>query len=78
MLQMQLTNIGNQHISTLISYSLGKSFAQLEAITITSMLMQKFTFELVEPDVEPRYLPALTLPMETGLPMRVKHRTKSE
>ncbi|KAK3846521.1 MAG: cytochrome P450 [Linnemannia gamsii] len=57
---------------------LGKSFAQLEAITITSMLMQKFTFELVEADDEPRYLPALTLPMETGLPMRVRHRSKSE
>ncbi|KAF9084984.1 hypothetical protein BGX23_010063 [Mortierella sp. AD031] len=57
---------------------LGKSFAQLEAITITSMLMQKFTFELVEPDVEPRYIPALTLPMDKGLPMRVKHRVVRE
>ncbi|KAF9927691.1 hypothetical protein FBU30_002955 [Linnemannia zychae] len=57
---------------------LGKSFAQLEAITMASMLLQKFEFELVAPNIEPRYLPALTLPMETGLPVRVKHRNKTE
>ncbi|KAF9917364.1 Protein kinase alk2, partial [Lobosporangium transversale] len=53
---------------------LGQQFATIEAITITSMLLQKFTFELVDPDTEPTYIPALTLPMATGLAVRVKHR----
>ncbi|KAF9359160.1 hypothetical protein BGX26_013013 [Mortierella sp. AD094] len=53
---------------------LGQQFATIEAITIMSMLMQKFTFELVEPNKEPAYLPSLTLPMAHGLPVRVKHR----
>jgi len=39
-----------------------------------SMLFQKFTFELVDPDHEPAYAPALTLPMDKGLPIRVKRR----
>ncbi|KAG0325089.1 Protein kinase alk2 [Podila humilis] len=54
---------------------LGQQFATIEAITMLSMLLQKFTFELVNPDVEPRYIPALTLPLENGLPVRCKHRT---
>ncbi|CAO3570767.1 unnamed protein product [Mortierella alpina] len=53
---------------------LGQQFATIEAITLMSMLMQQFTFELVEPDTEPAYLPSLTLPMERGLPIRVKRR----
>ncbi|KAF8986269.1 hypothetical protein BGZ46_006891 [Entomortierella lignicola] len=53
---------------------LGQQFATIEAITIMSMLMQKFTFELVEPNTEPAYLPSLTLPMHHGLPVRIKHR----
>ncbi|KAF9438569.1 hypothetical protein BGZ76_006789 [Entomortierella beljakovae] len=56
--------------------SLGQQFATIEAITILSMLMQKFTFELVNPEQEPAYLPALTLPMLTGLPVRVKTRAQ--
>ncbi|KAK3823063.1 MAG: cytochrome P450 [Benniella sp.] len=57
---------------------LGQQFATIEAITITSMLLQNFTFELVEPDKEPAYIPALTLPMATGLPVRVKRRVPSD
>ncbi|KAG0006212.1 hypothetical protein BGZ80_002533 [Entomortierella chlamydospora] len=53
---------------------LGQHFATIEAITIVSMLFQKFTFELVDPSTEPAYLPSLTLPMAKGLPVRVKHR----
>ncbi|KAG0297877.1 hypothetical protein BGZ98_000388 [Dissophora globulifera] len=53
---------------------LGQQFATIEALTITSMLLQKFTFELVDPNTEPAYIPALTLPMASGLPVRVKHR----
>lgn len=57
-----------------VSCSLGQQFATIEAITITSMLLQKFSFELVDPNTEPAYIPALTLPMTTGLPVRVKRR----
>ncbi|GJJ75076.1 hypothetical protein EMPS_07434 [Entomortierella parvispora] len=53
---------------------LGQQFATIEAITIMSMLFQKFTFELVDPDNEPSYGPALTLPMDKGLPIRVRRR----
>ncbi|KAF9188584.1 hypothetical protein BGZ50_001237 [Haplosporangium sp. Z 11] len=53
---------------------LGQQFATIEAITIISMLFQKFSFELVEPDIEPAYTPALTLPMMNGLPVRIKRR----
>ncbi|KAF9932796.1 hypothetical protein BGZ67_004566, partial [Mortierella alpina] len=53
---------------------LGQQFATIEAITLMSMLVQQFTFELVDPDTEPAYLPSLTLPMERGLPIRVKRR----
>ncbi|KAF9437246.1 hypothetical protein BGZ76_001484 [Entomortierella beljakovae] len=53
---------------------LGQQFATIEAISIVSMLFQKFTFELVNPDTEPAYLPSLTLPVENGLLIRVKHR----
>ncbi|KAF9114953.1 hypothetical protein BGX27_009383 [Mortierella sp. AM989] len=56
---------------------LGQQFATIEAITIMSMLLQKFTFELVDPSQEPAYLPALTLPMSVGLPVRVKRRVES-
>ena len=54
---------------------LGQNFATIEAITLMSMMVQKFTFELVEPDLEPAYYPSLTLPMQHGLPVRVKRRT---
>ncbi|KAF9208174.1 hypothetical protein BGZ49_009571 [Haplosporangium sp. Z 27] len=57
---------------------LGQQFATIEAVTIMSMLLQKFTFELVDPNQEPAYLPALTLPMVTGLPVRVKRRPESQ
>ncbi|KAF9186133.1 hypothetical protein BGZ51_005631 [Haplosporangium sp. Z 767] len=53
---------------------LGQQFATIEAITLMAMLVQKFTFELVEPNKEPAYYPSLTLPMAHGLPVRVKHR----
>ncbi|KAK3829341.1 MAG: cytochrome P450 [Benniella sp.] len=53
---------------------LGQQFATIEAITIMSMLMQRFTFELVEPNKEPAYHPSLTLPMAHGLPVRIRHR----
>ncbi|KAI1318426.1 hypothetical protein EDD11_006510 [Mortierella claussenii] len=56
---------------------LGQQFATIEAITIMSMLMQMFTFELVEPNREPAYNPSLTLPMAHGLPVRLKHRVKA-
>ncbi|CAO3570764.1 unnamed protein product [Mortierella alpina] len=54
---------------------LGQQFATIEAITLMSMLVQQFTFELVDPDSEPAYLPSLTMPMECGLPIRVNRRT---
>ncbi|KAG0201426.1 hypothetical protein BGX28_005731 [Mortierella sp. GBA30] len=54
---------------------LGQQFATIEAITLMSMMVQKFTFELVEPSLEPAYYPSLTLPMQHGLPVRVKRRT---
>ncbi|KAG0001752.1 hypothetical protein BGZ80_010674 [Entomortierella chlamydospora] len=56
---------------------LGQQFATIEALTIISMLLQKFTFELVDPNQEPAYLPSLTLPMSTGLSVRVKRRVES-
>ncbi|KAG0266005.1 hypothetical protein BG011_003655 [Mortierella polycephala] len=55
--------------------SLGQQFATIEAISLTSMLFQKFMFELVDPITEPSYVPGLTLPMESGLLVRVKRRT---
>ncbi|KAF9908372.1 Protein kinase alk2, partial [Lobosporangium transversale] len=57
---------------------LGQQFATIEAITVMSMLMQKFTFELVEPNKEPAYHPSLTLPMAHGLPVRLRHRVDSQ
>lgn len=42
-----------------------------------TMLAQKFTFELVDPSIEPAYSPSLTLPMAKGLPVRVKRRIES-
>ncbi|KAG0309358.1 hypothetical protein BGZ98_003153 [Dissophora globulifera] len=53
---------------------LGQQFATIEAITIMSMMAQKFTFELVDPSIEPAYAPSLTLPVANGLPVRVKRR----
>ncbi|KAG0305764.1 Protein kinase alk2 [Linnemannia gamsii] len=53
---------------------LGQQFATAEAITILAILLQRFTFELVNPDTEPGYLPGLTLRMAEGLPLRVHHR----
>jgi hypothetical protein len=55
-------------------FSLGQQFATAEAITILAILLQRFTFELVNPDTEPGYLPGLTLRMAEGLPLRVHHR----
>ncbi|KAF9956547.1 hypothetical protein BGZ72_002681 [Mortierella alpina] len=56
---------------------LGQQFATIEAITLMSMLVQHFTFELVDPNNEPAYLPSLTLPMERGLPILVKRRVSA-
>ncbi|KAG0199101.1 hypothetical protein BGX28_007555 [Mortierella sp. GBA30] len=56
---------------------LGQQFATIEAITLMSMLVQHFTFELVDPNKEPDYSPSLTLPMEKGLPIRVKRRVNT-
>ncbi|KAG0375163.1 Protein kinase alk2 [Mortierella sp. AD032] len=53
---------------------LGQQFATVEGITIMSMMFQKFTFDLVDPDTEPGYVPGLTLPMADGLKLRVKRR----
>ncbi|KAF9925811.1 hypothetical protein FBU30_004460 [Linnemannia zychae] len=53
---------------------LGQHFAYIQAITVTSMLLQKFDFELVDPDTEPMYGISLTLPMANGLPVRVTRR----
>ncbi|KAF9430008.1 hypothetical protein BGZ94_008667 [Podila epigama] len=55
---------------------LGQQFATIEAITILSMLIQRFEFELVDP--APAYTFSLTLPMAKGLPMRVKHRASMD
>ncbi|KAF9104651.1 hypothetical protein BGX29_001477 [Mortierella sp. GBA35] len=56
---------------------LGQQFAYIQAITITSMLLQKFDFELVDPDNEPVYATSLTLPMAKGLPVRVTRRREA-
>ncbi|KAF9131316.1 hypothetical protein BGW39_001991 [Mortierella sp. 14UC] len=53
---------------------LGQQFAYIQAITITSMLLQKFDFELVDPHNEPVYGTSLTLPMANGLPVRISRR----
>ncbi|KAF9582318.1 hypothetical protein BGW38_000355 [Lunasporangiospora selenospora] len=53
---------------------LGQQFATIEAITIMSMLVQKFRFELMDPKFEPSYSNSLTLPMAGGLPVRVLRR----
>ncbi|KAG0278085.1 Protein kinase alk2 [Linnemannia exigua] len=53
---------------------LGQQFATVEAITVMAILLQRFTFELVDPDIEPGYLPGLTLHMANGLPLRVHQR----
>ncbi|KAF9901948.1 hypothetical protein EC991_005465 [Linnemannia zychae] len=53
---------------------LGQQFAYIQAITITSMLLQKFDFELVDPHNEPVYGTSLTLPMANGLPVRIRRR----
>ncbi|ORZ09065.1 cytochrome P450 [Lobosporangium transversale] len=56
---------------------LGQQFATIEAVTLMSMLIQRFTFELVNPDLEPAYLPSLTLPVDGGLPVRIKRRKET-
>ncbi|KAG0328079.1 hypothetical protein BGZ99_006252 [Dissophora globulifera] len=53
---------------------LGRQFATIEAITITSMLLQKFTFKLVDPHTEPAYVQAVTLQMANGLKVRIRRR----
>ncbi|KAF9928677.1 hypothetical protein FBU30_002198 [Linnemannia zychae] len=53
---------------------LGQAFATIEAITLMSMLVERFDFELVDPNKEPAYVPSLTMPMDSGLPVRVKRR----
>ncbi|KAF8942154.1 hypothetical protein BGZ52_012805 [Haplosporangium bisporale] len=56
---------------------LGQQFATIEAITLMSMMMSHFTFELVDPDLKPDYMASLTLPMAHGLPVYVKRRDAS-
>ncbi|KAG9069164.1 hypothetical protein KI688_010060 [Linnemannia hyalina] len=53
---------------------LGQAFATIEAITLMSMLVERFDFELVDPKKEPAYIPSLTMPMDCGLPVRVIRR----
>ncbi|KAF9347482.1 hypothetical protein BGX26_001033 [Mortierella sp. AD094] len=54
---------------------LGQQFATMEAIMITSMILRNFSLELVNPDREPIYKQAVTLPMAEGLPVRIRRRT---
>ncbi|KAG0222434.1 hypothetical protein BGX31_009151 [Mortierella sp. GBA43] len=53
---------------------LGKQFATIEVITLTLTLFQQFSFKLVNPDKEPAYQRALTLPMTDGLQVRIRRR----
>ncbi|KAG0075551.1 hypothetical protein BGZ92_002838, partial [Podila epicladia] len=53
---------------------LGQQFATIEAVTLIGMLFSRFTFELVDPHTEPGYVAGLTLPLNGGLPIRVKRR----
>ncbi|KAG0244348.1 hypothetical protein BGW41_008112 [Actinomortierella wolfii] len=53
---------------------LGQQFATIEAVTLMSMLFQRFEFELVDPKNEPPYGPGLTLPVKHGVPVRVYRR----
>lgn len=39
-----------------------------------SMLVERFDFKLVDPKKEPAYVPSLTMPMDSGLPVRVTRR----
>ncbi|KAF9094317.1 hypothetical protein BGX27_001474 [Mortierella sp. AM989] len=57
--------------------NLGQQFATMEAIMITSMLLRNFTMELVDPDKEPIYKQAVTLPMADGLLVRIRRRYKT-
>ena len=63
--------------SALFIFSLGQQFATIEAITLMSMMVSHFTFELVDPSMKPDYLASLTLPMANGLPVYVKRRDVS-
>ncbi|KAF9201960.1 hypothetical protein BGZ49_007852 [Haplosporangium sp. Z 27] len=56
---------------------LGQQFATVEAIMITSMILRDFTLELIDPDTEPNYRSAITLPMADGLPVRIKPRCRT-
>lgn len=60
--------------SALFFFSLGQQFATIEAITLMSMMVSHFTFEMVDPDMKPDYMASLTLPMAHGLPVYVKRR----
>ncbi|KAF9092868.1 hypothetical protein BGX23_003848 [Mortierella sp. AD031] len=53
---------------------IGQQFATAEAITMVAILLQRFKFELVDPDTEPGYVLGLTLPMAQGLHFHVHHR----
>ncbi|KAF9167128.1 hypothetical protein DFQ26_005740 [Actinomortierella ambigua] len=55
---------------------LGQQFATIEGITLASMLFAHFEFELVDPERKPGYVPGLTMPMDGGLPVRIKRRQK--
>ncbi|KAG0339659.1 Protein kinase alk2, partial [Podila humilis] len=53
---------------------LGQQFATIEAQTIMSLMFRRFNFELVDPENEPEYGAALTLPLLHGLPVRITRR----
>ncbi|KAF9925371.1 hypothetical protein FBU30_004810 [Linnemannia zychae] len=53
---------------------LGQGFAVTEAVTLMSMIFQKFTFELEDPDQKPHYLPSIALPIKDGVRAYVKRR----
>ncbi|KAF9438821.1 Protein kinase alk2, partial [Entomortierella beljakovae] len=56
---------------------LGHKFAVTEASTIVSMMLQKFEFELEEPERVAKYLVSITYPMAGGLRVKVKRRSRA-
>src|SRR3954452_13772110 len=56
-------------------FSLGQKFANIEAITLSSVLLKNFKFELLPgQQYPPPFLPSLTFPMKEPLLVKVYKR----
>lgn len=54
---------------------LGMNLARFEGLTMFSALLSRFDFELVEPDLKPKYTTGMNMGIEQGLHVRVKRRS---